>query len=127
MEKNRRRMGKRSLCQRSDDEIPTVNPKGRAVSRGAERRNHMQHRFFERTPARRIALFLIFALSLSSFAMLSFRAFAQDEKQDKKKAKQREEKMKEAQKEKVKSVYRRWKDEDVRWIITDEEIGRAHV
>ncbi|HEY8459967.1 MAG TPA: GWxTD domain-containing protein [Blastocatellia bacterium] len=81
----------------------------------------MQHRFFERTPARGIALFLIFALSLSSFAMPSFSAFAQDDKEDKKKAKQREEKRKEAQKEKVKSVYKRWKDEDVRWIITDEE------
>jgi GWxTD domain-containing protein len=81
----------------------------------------MQHRFFERTPARSIALFLIFALSLSSFAMPSLSAFAQDDKQDKKKAKQREEKQREAQKEKVKSVYKRWKDEDVRWIITDEE------
>jgi GWxTD domain-containing protein len=81
----------------------------------------MQHRFFERTPARRIALFLIFALSLSSFAMPSFRAFAQDEQKDKKKEKQIEEKRRKSQEEKVKSVYRRWKDEDVRWIITDEE------
>jgi GWxTD domain-containing protein len=81
----------------------------------------MQHRFFEQTPARRIALFLIFALSLSSFAMPSFRAFAQDDKQDKKNADRKKEKQKEAQKEKVKSVYKKWKDEDVRWIITDEE------
>jgi GWxTD domain-containing protein len=81
----------------------------------------MQHRFFERTPARRIALFLIFALSLSSFAMPSFRAFAQDEQKDKKKEKQIEEKRRKSQEEKLKSVYRRWKDEDVRWIITDEE------
>jgi len=81
----------------------------------------MQYRFFVRTPARRIALFLIFALSLSSFALSSFGAFAQEEKQDKKKEKQRDEKRKEAAKEKVKSVYKRWKDEDVRWIITDEE------
>jgi GWxTD domain-containing protein len=85
----------------------------------------MQHRFFERTPARRIALFLIFALSLSSFALSSFGAFAQDEKQDKKQDKKNEERKKErakkSQEEKIKSVYRRWKDEDVRWIITDEE------
>jgi GWxTD domain-containing protein len=81
----------------------------------------MQQRFFGQTPARRIALFLIFALSLSSFAMSSFSAFAQDDQQDKKKEKQRDEKRKEAQKERLKSVYKRWKDEDVRWIITDEE------
>jgi len=84
----------------------------------------MQHRFFERTPARRIALFLIFALSLSSLAISSFRAFAQDDKQDKqdKKSEERKkEKAKKSQEEKVKSVYKRWKDEDVRWIITDEE------
>jgi GWxTD domain-containing protein len=89
----------------------------------------MQHRFFERTPARRIALFLIFALSLSSFAMPSFgralgwtgRAFAQDDKQDKEQDKKKKEKARKSQEEKVKSVYKRWKDEDVRWIITDEE------
>jgi GWxTD domain-containing protein len=81
----------------------------------------MQHRFFVRTPARRTALFLIFMMSISLFALSSFGAFAQDENQDKKREKQREEKKKEAAKEKVKSVYRRWKDEDVRWIITDEE------
>jgi GWxTD domain-containing protein len=83
----------------------------------------MQHRFFVRTPARRIALFLIFALSLSSFALSSFGAFAQDEKQDKpeKQDKKSKEKAKKSQEEKVKSVYKRWKDEDVRWIITDEE------
>jgi GWxTD domain-containing protein len=93
----------------------------------------MQHRFFERTPARRIALFLIFALSLSSFAMPSFGrtsgrtsgwtggAFAQDDKQDKEQDKKKKEKARKSQEEKVKSVYKRWKDEDVRWIITDEE------
>ncbi len=81
----------------------------------------MQHRFFERTPARRIALLLIFALSISSFAMPSFRAFAQDEQKDKKREKQLEERRKKSQEEKLKSVYKRWKDEDVRWIITDEE------
>src|SRR5215475_6894789 len=84
----------------------------------------MQYRFFERTPARRVALFLLFALALSSFALSSLRwgAFAQDEKQDNKKNEKRaEEKKKAAEKEKVKSVYKRWIDEDVRWIITDEE------
>ncbi|HEX5085800.1 MAG TPA: GWxTD domain-containing protein [Blastocatellia bacterium] len=89
----------------------------------------MQHRFFERTPARRIALFLIFALSISSFVMPSFGralgwtggAFAQDDKQDKEREKRKKEKARKSQEEKVKSVYKRWKDEDVRWIITDEE------
>src|SRR5262247_155382 len=81
----------------------------------------MQHRFFVRTPARRIALFLIFALSLSGFALSSFGAFAQDEKQDKKNEDRKKERAKKSQEEKVKSVYKRWKDEDVRWIITDEE------
>src|SRR5262245_54803706 len=85
----------------------------------------MQNRFFVRTPARRIALFLIFALSLSSFALSSFGAFAQDEKQDEKQDKKKEDKKKEkakkSQEERIKSVYKRWKDEDVRWIITDEE------
>src|SRR5215813_2849478 len=87
-----------------------------------ERRNNlMQHRFFKRTLARHAALFLILALSISSFAIPSYPAFAQDEKQDRKKEKRLEEKKKEAEKEKVKSVDKRWKDEDVRWIITDEE------
>ncbi len=82
----------------------------------------MQHRFFKRIPARYVALFLILAMTLSSFAVTSFSAFAQDEKQDgKKKAKQNEERAQKAEKEKLKSVYRRWKDEDVRWIITDDE------
>src|SRR5262252_7606659 len=86
----------------------------------------MQHRFFVRTPARRIALFLIFALSLSSFALSSFGAFAQDGKPDKKdkpekQDKKSKERAKKSQEERVKSVYKRWKDEDVRWIITDEE------
>ncbi|HEY9433739.1 MAG TPA: GWxTD domain-containing protein [Blastocatellia bacterium] len=81
----------------------------------------MLHRFFERTPALRIALFLIFSLSLSSFALPSFGAFAQDEKQDKKNADRKKEKAKKSQEEKLKSVYKRWIDEDVSWIITDEE------
>src|SRR5215510_9489085 len=88
-----------------------------------ERRNNlMRHGFFKRILARHSALLLILALALSSFAISSFSASAQDEKQDNKKNEKRaEEKKKAAEKEKVKSVYRRWKDEDVRWIITDEE------
>jgi GWxTD domain-containing protein len=81
----------------------------------------MQHRFFERTPARRIALFLIFALSLSSFTLPSFGAFAQEEKDNKKNEDRKKDKAKKSQEERVKSIYKRWKDEDVRWIITDEE------
>jgi GWxTD domain-containing protein len=81
----------------------------------------MRHRYFKRTVARHTALFLIFALALSSFAIPSLSAFAQDEKQKKNDDKRKEEKKKTAEKERVKSVYKRWKDEDVRWIITDEE------
>ncbi|MCI0523965.1 MAG: GWxTD domain-containing protein [Acidobacteria bacterium] len=61
-------------------------------------------------------------LIVSCFAIPNGAAFAQSEKQDKKKEdKRREEKRRESEKEKVKSVYKRWLDEDVRWIITDEE------
>src|SRR5215475_1189668 len=81
----------------------------------------MQHRFFVRTPARRTAPFLIFALALSSFALSSFGAFAQDEKQDKKSEERKKEKAKKSQEEKFRSGYKRWVDEDVRWIITNEE------
>jgi GWxTD domain-containing protein len=56
------------------------------------------------------ALFLILTLILSSLTVL-----AQDEKKDEKR------KRKQGGKESVKSVYKRWIDEDVRWIITDEE------
>src|SRR5262245_60914334 len=92
--------GKKIVVGRASDPVTSVltmashtNPtrKGR-VRRRREERNLMQHRFFVKTPARRIALFLIFALSLSSFALSSFGAFAQDEKQDKKRDKQRDEK-----------------------------------
>src|SRR5215470_15026943 len=89
-----------------------------------ERRNNlMQHGFFKRTLSLHTALFLILALALSSFALPTlFRAFAQEEKQDeKKKEKRAEEKKPKQTKEKLKSVYKRWMDEDVRWIITDEE------
>src|SRR5262245_52438265 len=101
--------------------ISHTDPKGSAASGGAGRRDFMQHRFFERTPARRIALFLIFALSLSSFALPSFGALAQDEKQDKKSEERKKEKAKNSQEEKDKSAYKRWVDEDVPWIITNEE------
>src|SRR5262245_58406506 len=120
--------GKKIVGEQASDRVARVltktsntKPKGRTATGGAERRNHMQHRFFERTPARRIALFLIFALSLSSFALPSFRAFAQDEKQDKKNEDRNKEKAKKSQDEKLNSVYKRWIDEDVSWIITDEE------
>ncbi len=67
----------------------------------------MQDRLlFTRNFARRTALLLITTLILSSFTV-----FAQDKKKKNDKA----------GKESVKSVYKRWKDEDVRWIITDEE------
>src|SRR5262245_35685008 len=89
--------------------------------RRREERNLMQYRFFVRTPARRIALFLIFALSLSSFALSSFGAFAQGEKQDKKSDERKKGKAKKSQEEKVKSFYKRWIDEDVSCIITEEE------
>jgi GWxTD domain-containing protein len=70
----------------------------------------MQNRLFTLNSARQTALLLIVTLILSSFT-----AFAQDKKDEKKKKNDK------AGKESVKSVYKRWKDEDVRWIITDEE------
>src|SRR5215510_10343049 len=121
MGKNCRRTGKLSRRARSDNDIPHKSYRKGRIRRRREERNLMQHRFFVRTPARRIALFLIFALALFSFALSSFGAFAQGEKQDKKNEDRRKEKAKKSQEEKVKSVYKRWKDEDVRWIITDEE------
>lgn len=82
----------------------------------------MRYRLFTGTSARHTTLFLILALSLSSFAISSFTAFAQDEKQDKKKEeKKQKERARRSEEERVKSVYKRWLDEDVRWIITDEE------
>lgn len=67
----------------------------------------MHFRFFTKAVHRSISLSLVLALGGSSFS-----TFAQDEKKQKK--------PKEG-KESVKSVYKRWMDEDVRWIITDEE------
>jgi GWxTD domain-containing protein len=69
----------------------------------------MFKQMFTRKTMRGTVLFLISALVFSSVAV-----FAQDEgKDNKKKPKQ--------PKESLKSVYKRWIDEDVRWIITDEE------
>jgi GWxTD domain-containing protein len=69
----------------------------------------MFKRMFTRKTMRGTVLFLVSALVFSSVAVL-----AQDEnKESKKKQKQ--------PKESLKSVYKRWIDEDVRWIITDEE------
>lgn len=70
----------------------------------------MLNRLFSRNSARRIALFLTLALTLSSLTV-----FAQDKK------KQDKDKEKRGQEEKLKSVYKRWVNEDVLWIITDEE------
>jgi GWxTD domain-containing protein len=70
----------------------------------------MQDRLFTRKFARHAALVLIATLILSPLA-----AFGQDKQENKKKKNDR------AGKESVKSVYKRWVDEDVRWIITDEE------
>lgn len=71
----------------------------------------MLNRLFSRNFARCIALFLTTAITLSSLTV-----FAQDDK--KKRDKDKEER---AQKERLKSVYKRWVNEDVLWIITDEE------
>ncbi|MCI0663905.1 MAG: GWxTD domain-containing protein [Acidobacteria bacterium] len=67
----------------------------------------MQHN--PRKPLRGTALFLIFSLLISSLAV-----FAQDEKKESKRKRK-------DSKESVKAVYKRWVDEDVRWIINDEE------
>ncbi|HQR34708.1 MAG TPA: GWxTD domain-containing protein [Blastocatellia bacterium] len=69
----------------------------------------MLNRLFSRNFARRTALLLIVTLLFSSLSV-----FAQEKKQDK-------DKQKRAQEEKLKSVYKRWVNEDVLWIITDEE------
>src|SRR5262245_8529528 len=118
----------KNVGERASDRVARVltktshtKPKGRTASSGAERRDFMLHRFFERTPARRIALFLIFALSLSSFALPSFGAFAQGETQDKKNEDRKKENAKKSQEEKLKGPYKRWIDEDVSGIITNEE------
>ncbi|MBI1764297.1 MAG: GWxTD domain-containing protein [Acidobacteria bacterium] len=84
----------------------------------------MKYRLFNVATARRLALLLIATLLASSLSGAGT-AFAQDakqdNKQDKKKQKDQEERRKRGQAEKLNSVYKRWLDEDVRWIITDEE------
>lgn len=70
----------------------------------------MQQSVFDRGLRRISALFLVFSVMFSS---ISITAFAQDTNKDKQKRKQST--------ESLKSVYKRWVDEDVRWIITDEE------
>ncbi|HYE75162.1 MAG TPA: GWxTD domain-containing protein, partial [Blastocatellia bacterium] len=64
---------------------------------------------FARTSLQRIALFTAFSIVFSSFSV-----FAQDD--DKK-----QNKKKKQSKEAISSVYKKWLDDDVRWIITDEE------
>src|SRR5262245_10186209 len=66
-----------------------------------------------RKSMRGTALLLIFSLIISSLTV-----FAQDDKKDDKKESKRKKK---ASNEIVKPVYKRWVDEDVRWIINDEE------
>jgi GWxTD domain-containing protein len=67
----------------------------------------MYHQLFTRKYLRGIALGLIFTLTLSSFTL------GQDDKKKDQKPKQ--------SKESMSSPYKRWLDEDVRWIITPEE------
>ena len=79
-------------------------------------RNHVFRGACTSTSTRRVALFLIVTLLASSFS-----AFAQDDKESKKRQKEQEERRRKGREEKLNSVYKRWLDEDVRWIITDEE------
>ncbi len=72
----------------------------------------MQDNRRTRKPLRWLAMFLNFTLVFSSLT-----AFAQEKDDTKAKKKQREA----ARKEKLDKVYEKWMDEDVRWIITDEE------
>jgi GWxTD domain-containing protein len=65
--------------------------------------------------ARMLALSLVFSLCAPTLGV-----FAQD-KDKKKLDKQRKEREQAGKAESLNSVYKRWLDEDVRWIITDEE------
>ena len=67
---------------------------------------------FNRTTVRRIAQLLICALLSSSVTVLA---------QDKDKDKRKKEQQRAAEREKMSSVYKKWMDEDVAYIITDEE------
>jgi GWxTD domain-containing protein len=69
---------------------------------------------FNRTTARCIAQLLICALLSASVTVL-----AQDK--DKDKDKRKKEQQRAAEREKMSSVYKKWMDEDVAYIITDEE------
>ncbi len=76
----------------------------------------MKYRIFNATVVRSLVMSLAFGLCAPSLT-----AFAQDNKQDKKRQKEQKDRQEKAEKEIVNSVYKRWLDEDVRWIITDEE------
>lgn len=65
----------------------------------------MRDTLFARSFARRLALALSLVMVASSLSV-----FAQDKKQRPKRTK-----------ESIDAIYKRWMDEDVRWIITDEE------
>jgi GWxTD domain-containing protein len=71
---------------------------------------------------RLLSLTLVIALVVSSLAS-PFAGAAQDPQQDQKDQKDKNSKAKKAKQrpEALSSVYKRWLDEDVRWIITDEE------
>ena len=70
----------------------------------------------KRSILRRIAQVLICVLLSSSFPGL-----AQDDKKEKENAKRRKEQQRAAAGERMNSVYKRWMDDDVAYIITDEE------
>jgi GWxTD domain-containing protein len=76
----------------------------------------MKYRMFNAAVARSLVMSLAFGLCAPSLT-----AFAQDDKQEKKRQKEQKDRQKKAEAETVNSVYKRWLDEDVRWIITDEE------
>lgn len=71
---------------------------------------------FKRATLRRIAQVLICALFASSFP-----GVAQDDKKAKEQEKRKKDQQRASQAEKMNSVYRKWMDEDVAYIITDEE------
>ena len=73
----------------------------------------MKYRFFNPLITRLLVTSMVFSLFVPSLS-----AFAQD---DKKKQKEQKERQQRAKAEEVNSVYKRWLDKDVRWIITDEE------
>lgn len=66
----------------------------------------MRDKLFARSFARRLALVLSLVMVASSLSV-----FAQDKKKERPKR----------TKESIDAIYKRWMDEDVRWIITDEE------